>query len=98
MKRVLIGGILALLTIVSGSIGSAVADEWRPVKARRSAVVAPVRDCGCCGCLVVTHVRHPQLAMTYGWQLDPRRREEPHYYWGSVRAFPRYQTVDARPH
>ena len=97
MKRALIAATLALLAVVSGPTGSAVADEWQP-RARRSAAVAPARDCGCCGCLVVSHVRHRQLAMTYGYGLDPRRREEPHYYWGPVRSFPRYQVVGAKPH
>jgi hypothetical protein len=30
--------------------------------------------------------------MTYGPYFDPRLRDEPRYYWGPVRSFPRYQT------
>lgn len=49
--------------------------------------------CGCrCGCLAVTHVRHREIAMTFSPETDPRRYDEPRYYWGQVRTYPRYRT------
>lgn len=53
---------------------------------------AGVRYCGCCGCLHTNYVYHRELRTTYGIGFDPRNYDttEPHYYWGPVRAYPRY--------
>lgn len=55
---------------------------------------APERaaSCGPCGCLHVTYDYHPELRSTYGLSFDPRNYDQtqPHYYWGPVRAYPRY--------
>jgi hypothetical protein len=50
------------------------------------------RWCGCCGCLHETYVRHRELRTTYGIGFDPRNydTQEPHYYFGPVRSYPRY--------
>jgi hypothetical protein len=51
---------------------------------------------GPCGCLHVSHVFHRELRTTYGLSFDPRNfdQTEPHYYFGAIRAYPRYW-VDA---
>jgi hypothetical protein len=53
---------------------------------------------GACGCLHVSYVYHRELRTTYGTGFDPRNfdQTEPHYYFGPVRAYPRYW-VDAEP-
>jgi hypothetical protein len=47
---------------------------------------------GPCGCLHVSYVYHRELRTTYGTGFDPRNfdQTEPHYYFGPVRAYPRY--------
>jgi hypothetical protein len=54
--------------------------------------------CGPCGCLRVTYVYHRSLESTYGLNFDPRNYDqtEPHYYFGRLRAYPRY-FVDGGP-
>ena len=53
---------------------------------------------GPCGCLHVTYVFHRELRSTYGLGFDPRNfdQTEPYYYFGPLRAYPRYW-VDAEP-
>jgi hypothetical protein len=53
---------------------------------------------GPCGCLHVSYVFHRELRTTYGLRFDPRNfdQTEPHYYFGAVRAYPRYW-VDLGP-
>jgi hypothetical protein len=48
--------------------------------------------CGCCGCLGVTYDYHRELRSTYGTKFDPRNfdQTEPYYYFGRVRAYPRF--------
>lgn len=48
--------------------------------------------CGPCGCLHVTYEHHRELRSTYGIGFDPRNYDqtEPHYYFGPMRAYPRY--------
>lgn len=54
--------------------------------------------CGPCGRLHVNYVYHGELRTTYGTGFDPRNFDEtqPHYQYGSVRAYPRYW-VEAAP-
>ena len=54
--------------------------------------------CGSCGCLHVSYVYHRELRWTYGIGFDPRNFDQTqgHYYFGEVRAYPRYW-VDADP-
>lgn len=81
---------VAVISVISAAAGAA--ELAVPFKA--PSVVSPAgTGCGRCGELMVTRVRHRQLAMTYGPYFDPRERDEPHYYWGPMRSFPRYQTV-----
>jgi hypothetical protein len=49
-------------------------------------------ECGPCGCLHVAYDYHRQLESTYGLDFDPRNYDttEPHFYFGPVRAYPRY--------
>ena len=53
---------------------------------------------GPCGCLHITYVFHRELRSTYGLSFDPRNfdQTEPHYYFGPLRAYPRYW-VEAEP-
>jgi hypothetical protein len=57
---------------------------------------APQLACGPCGCLRVTFDYHRELQSTYGTGFDPRNYDEtqPHYYFGGMRAFPRYSQED----
>jgi hypothetical protein len=50
------------------------------------------------GCLRVTYVHHRSMESTYGLNFDPRNDDQtvPHYYFGRVRAYPRY-FVDGVP-
>ena len=49
-------------------------------------------NCGPCGCLSVVFDYHRELRSTYGLVFDPRNYDatEPHYYFGPIRAYPRY--------
>jgi hypothetical protein len=52
--------------------------------------------CGECGCLHKSYVYHRELRSTYGTSFDPRNfdQTEPHFFFGRMRAYPRYW-VDA---
>jgi hypothetical protein len=58
------------------------------------------RSCGCCGCLHESYVRHRELRTTYGIRFDPRNydTQEPHYYFGPVRTYPRYWVSAGPPY
>ena len=73
---------------VPGVVSSATAADLA-VPYQRSAAA---HYCGCCGCLHASHVYHRELRSTYGLAYDPRNYDqtEPHYYFGPVRAYPRY--------
>jgi hypothetical protein len=89
-----LGSVLAVLTSSSlGSLGAAELQTPPP-----SVRAATARDCGPCGCLSVTYVYHRELRSTYGLDFDPRNYDqtEPHYYFGGMRAYPRY-FVDGQP-
>jgi len=62
-------------------------------------VSGPVQtaDCGPCGGCNVTYDYHRELRTTYGLGFDPRNYDttEPHYYLGSVRAWPHYWCENA---
>lgn len=100
MSKLLISALAAGIVIIAG-IPAVVkpvqaADLLRPV-AHVRAHHATI-DCGPCGCLHLTYVYHRELQSTYGIGFDPRSfdQTEPYYYWGRVRAFPRFW-VDADP-
>lgn len=87
---------LVTLSGLAASVGPAVAAD-RPLPP--PVVQAPVSsNCGPCGCLQVGYDHHRVLESTYGTAFDPRNDDqtEPHYYWGRVRAYPRY-FVDGIP-
>lgn len=96
-KIILVTGILAgagiCATTFTGTVGAA--DLGLPEGQPQA--VSPA-ECGPCGCLGVTYERHAVLLSTYGAGFDPRNYDttQPHYYFGPVRAFPRY-TVDGVP-
>jgi hypothetical protein len=49
-------------------------------------------ECGPCGCVHVSYDYHRELRSTYGLAFDPRNFDttQPYYYFGPVRAYPRY--------
>jgi hypothetical protein len=49
-------------------------------------------DCDRCGCLSAAYDYHRELLSSYGLSFDPRSYDttEPHFYFGRVRAYPRY--------
>jgi len=83
----LVAGMVAALGVPALSSSASAADL--PVPAHRHAAA---HDCGSCGCLHVTYEYHRSLASTYGIGFDPRSYDqtEPHYYFGTVHAYPRY--------
>ena len=100
MSTSTISALVAGIMIAAGVLAvpvSTVAAELSP------AAVVHVRHhaaprCGPCGCLHVSYVYHRELRSTYGLSFDPRNfdQTEPYYYFGPVRAYPRYW-VDAEP-
>ena len=54
--------------------------------------VRQVAECGPCGCVNVTYDYHRELRSTYGVSFDPRNfdQTQPYYYFGPVRAYPRF--------
>lgn len=48
--------------------------------------------CGPCGCTNVVYVYHREMRSTYGLGYDPRNYDatQPRYYFGPMRAYPRY--------
>lgn len=92
----------ARVVLGAGITSLLVAFSWSPLKAAdlnippRAASAGP--QCGPCGCQRVTYVYHRSLESTYGLNFDPRNYDqtEPHYYFGRLRAYPRY-FVDGGP-
>jgi hypothetical protein len=74
--------------VVVASPGSSLAADL-PITGRAPRQVA---ECGPCGCLRVDFDYHRELRSTYGTGFDPRNYDEtqPHYYFGPMRAYPRY--------
>ena len=95
VRSVLMAGILAAAGATMTPAVSAAADLQ---------VVGPAqhatRWCGCCGCLQASHVRHRELRTTYGTGFDPRNydTQEPHYYFGPMRSYPRYWVSAGPPY
>ena len=54
--------------------------------------VRQAAECGPCGCVHVTYDYHRELRSTYGVSFDPRNfdQTQPYYYFGRVRAYPRF--------
>jgi hypothetical protein len=77
------------VSIAPDSAGAAELEASPPVHLRPQHA-APW--CGPCGCLHVSYEYHRELRSTYGLGFDPRNYDqtEPHYFWGPVRAYPRY--------
>jgi hypothetical protein len=88
----------AMVVLGAGITSLFVALSWSTLKAadlnippRVGATNVPPQ-CGPCGCPRVTYVYHRSLEATYGAGFDPRSYDEtqPHYYFGPMRAYPRY--------
>jgi hypothetical protein len=77
-------------------VAIAVLGTWSQATNAADLGVAPQRIpgawCGPCGCLRVSYNSHRELRSTYGIGFDPRTYDqtEPHYFYGAVRAYPRY--------
>jgi len=84
----LAGGILALAALATAPNPAGAAELPLPAPA----VEHGAPSCGPCGCLHVSYEHHRELLSTYGIHFDPRKYDQtqPHYYFGSVRAYPRY--------
>jgi hypothetical protein len=84
-RAALLAGIFTVAGLGVGPAGAA--DLPIPIKHAGAA-----RWCGSCGCLHVTYNYHRELRATYGINYDPRSYDttEPHYFYGAVRAYPRY--------
>lgn len=92
---------LALAAVALATVAtlpqSATADGWSPRHKSHAhhgyAAVYHYEDS--CGCMSVTYVYHRELRYTYGAYFDPRSFDEtePHYYYGPVKAYPRYWTA-----
>ena len=97
--RALIVGLLSLAVVgISSRVSPAIAADYpvAPKQVRAAKVQSPY--CGCkCGCPVVTLVRHREVLMGFpSTTFDPRTDVEPRYFYGRMRAWPRYaRTVPA---
>jgi hypothetical protein len=80
---------LVICALLSGYCSLSVTQAADRAVAR---AVHGVRQCGCCGCLHAFYDYHRELRSTYGTGMDPRNYDqtEPHYHFGSVRAYPQY--------
>jgi hypothetical protein len=82
--------------IVGALIGTifsapAVAADYSVARVRGAHVTRDNPYCGpCCGCPVVTFVRHRELRMGYPYNFDPRLMDEPNYFYGPVRTYTRF--------
>jgi hypothetical protein len=88
---------LCLAAVSAAACGQAACAADLSVPAAVGPAAGPPR-CGPCGCLGVAYVYHRSLESTYGADFDPRNYDTtvPHYYFGRVRAYPRY-FVDGVP-
>jgi hypothetical protein len=88
---------LCLAAVSVAAFGQAACAADLSVPAAVGPAAGPPR-CGPCGCLGVAYVYHRSLESTYGVDFDPRNYDQtvPHYYFGRVRAYPRY-FVDGVP-
>jgi hypothetical protein len=93
MSKAFLGLTLAAVICTMG-VPAATKAADRDLSARGGIARHAGPSCGCCGCLGVTYDYHRELRSTYGAHFDPRNYDqtEPHYYFGSVRAYPRYWT------
>ena len=91
-----LGGLAAFLLVSSGPPLKA-AELTAPTRVAHVRARMPAQ-CGPCGCLRVTYVRHRDLQSTYGLSYDPRNYDqtEPHFYLGRSHAYPRY-SVEGGP-
>jgi hypothetical protein len=97
MFRAMVGRGMCIAAVLATLFGSPVVAADLSVPP----IVAPASVqsyCGPCGCLRVTYVHHRSMESTYGLNFDPRNDDQtvPHYYFGRVRAYPRY-FVDGVP-
>ena len=85
------------LVILAAAPQSAGANGWRHEHHARFGYARVYHYEDRCGCLWWTFEYHRQLRYTYGADLDPRSFDatEPYYYYGPVKAYPRYWSTRA---
>jgi hypothetical protein len=90
MSKPILSALLVGVVTAAGMLGWSNAGNAAdlPVPAQRGASLG----CGPCGCLRASFLYHRELKSTYGIAFDPRSYDqtEPRYYYGRVRAYPRY--------
>jgi hypothetical protein len=84
-----VGSSVAIGATLAAFTASAAELLTKEAPVRGHALVAP---CGPCGYLHRRYVYHAELRSTYGTGFDPRNFDltQPYYYFGPVRAYPRY--------
>lgn len=86
--------LLLIVTALGGIFlsSSAMAADYSAPRVRHAYVARQANPyCGpCCGCPVVTFVRHRELRMGYPSSFDPRVLDEPRYFYGPVRTYARF--------
>jgi hypothetical protein len=91
MSKLVMSALLAAMIAAAGvSVVSSLASAADlPVPGHRHSAAL---GCGACGCLHVSYNYHRVLQSTYGIGFDPRNfdQTEPYYYFGRVKAYPRY--------
>jgi hypothetical protein len=82
-----------LIAVATGLIAmphcATAAELTAPSRAPR---IHHAEECGPCGCVHITYDYHRELRSTYGIAFDPRNfdQTQPYYYFGAVRAYPRF--------
>jgi hypothetical protein len=85
----------AMVLVAAAALPQAAgADTWRARHKNHTRLgQAPVFQYqDSCGCLTMTFEYHREMKYTYGAHVDPRSfdQTEPYYYYGAVKAYPRY--------
>jgi hypothetical protein len=91
MMSALLAGMVACAVVPAVPV-SAIAAELLPPAVAYARHHHATPWCGTCGCLHVSYVSHRELRSTYGLSFDPRNfdQTQPYYFFGPVRAYPRY--------
>ena len=93
MSRTLLGLVVFGLIGITQAMPAVAADYTVPPRERHATTDrGPNPYCGPrCGCPAVTFVRHRELRQSYASSLDPRERDEPHYSYGAIRTYARFE-------
>lgn len=90
MLKISLGLIAALMSARMMSVSPAAAADY-PVYSKERLASDYEPECGRCGCLIVTTVRHREMRMAFpSASFDPRERDEPNYFHGGMKTYKRY--------